>query len=29
MCKSAEKGIVIEEIALAEKSGGKSGTWRR
>jgi cyclic pyranopterin phosphate synthase len=29
MCKSAEKGIVIEEIALAEKSGGKSGTWIR
>ncbi|MHB0969674.1 MAG: cyclic pyranopterin monophosphate synthase MoaC [Thermoanaerobaculia bacterium] len=29
MCKSAEKGIVIEGIALAEKSGGKSGAWRR
>lgn len=29
MCKSAEKGIVIEEIALAEKSGGKSGAWIR
>jgi cyclic pyranopterin phosphate synthase len=29
MCKSAEKGIVIESIALERKSGGKSGTWTR
>jgi cyclic pyranopterin phosphate synthase len=28
MCKSAEKGIVISEVRLLEKSGGKSGTWR-
>ncbi len=29
MCKSAEKGIVIESIALESKSGGKSGAWKR
>jgi cyclic pyranopterin phosphate synthase len=29
MCKSAEKGIVISDIKLLEKSGGKSGTYRR
>ena len=29
MCKSAEKGIVIESIALERKSGGKSGSWKR
>lgn len=29
MCKSAEKGIVIDQLQLEEKSGGKSGTWRR
>lgn len=29
MCKSAEKGIVIETIQLVHKSGGKSGTWER
>ncbi|MBI2213305.1 MAG: cyclic pyranopterin monophosphate synthase MoaC [Acidobacteria bacterium] len=29
MCKSAEKGIVIERIRLLRKSGGKSGTWVR
>ena len=28
MCKSAEKGIVIEEVRLLEKSGGKSGDWK-
>ncbi len=28
MTKSLEKGIVIEEVRLLEKSGGKSGTWR-
>ena len=27
MCKSADKGIVIQEIRLLEKSGGKSGKW--
>ncbi len=29
MCKSAEKGIVIENLQLLRKSGGKSGTWER
>ena len=29
MCKSAEKGIVISEIKLLEKSGGKSGLYKR
>ncbi|MBA4388714.1 MAG: cyclic pyranopterin monophosphate synthase MoaC [Verrucomicrobia bacterium] len=27
MCKSADKGIVIRDIRLLEKSGGKSGRW--
>lgn len=29
MCKSVEKGIVIETIQLVRKSGGKSGLWER
>jgi cyclic pyranopterin phosphate synthase len=29
MCKSAERGIVIENVQLVRKSGGKSGTWER
>ena len=29
MCKSAEKGIVIDSLQLMRKSGGKSGTWER
>ncbi|MFT7600277.1 MAG: cyclic pyranopterin phosphate synthase [Acidimicrobiales bacterium] len=29
MCKSADKSMVIGEIALWEKIGGKSGTYRR
>ncbi len=29
MCKSAEKGIVIDNLQLVRKSGGKSGTWER
>jgi len=29
MCKAADKGIEIREIALLEKTGGKSGSWRR
>ena len=29
MVKALEKGIVIESVALLEKSGGKSGTWNR
>jgi cyclic pyranopterin phosphate synthase len=29
MCKSADRGMVIGEIALWEKTGGRSGTYRR
>ena len=29
MLKAADKGIVIQEIALERKSGGKSGEYRR
>jgi len=29
MCKSAEKGIVIDGLQLMRKSGGKSGVWER
>lgn len=27
MCKAADKGIVIENVRLKHKSGGKSGEW--
>ncbi|MCA1653731.1 MAG: cyclic pyranopterin monophosphate synthase MoaC [Sphingomicrobium sp.] len=29
MLKAGERGIVIEEIALVAKSGGRSGDWHR
>jgi cyclic pyranopterin phosphate synthase len=29
MCKAVEKGITITGIRLLEKTGGKSGNWRR
>jgi cyclic pyranopterin phosphate synthase len=29
MCKSADRGMVISELALWEKTGGRSGTYRR
>jgi cyclic pyranopterin phosphate synthase len=29
MTKALERGVVIDRIALREKSGGKSGEWRR
>jgi cyclic pyranopterin phosphate synthase len=29
MCKAVEKGITIGPIRLLEKSGGKSGNWKR
>jgi cyclic pyranopterin monophosphate synthase len=29
MCKSADRGIVIERVQLEEKTGGRSGTWQR
>ena len=28
MCKAAEKGMVITDVRLLEKRGGKSGEWR-
>jgi cyclic pyranopterin phosphate synthase len=28
MCKAAEKGMVITNVRLLEKRGGKSGDWR-
>jgi cyclic pyranopterin phosphate synthase len=27
MCKSVDRGMVIAEVKLLHKSGGKSGTW--
>jgi cyclic pyranopterin phosphate synthase len=29
MCKSVDRGMVIGELALWEKTGGRSGTYRR
>lgn len=29
MCKSIDKAIVIEDVSLLSKSGGKSGDWQR
>lgn len=29
MCKAIDRGMVISEIRLEEKRGGKSGTWQR
>ncbi len=29
MCKGVEPGIVIEGVQLEQKTGGKSGEWRR
>ncbi len=29
MLKAAEKGMIISDIALVEKTGGKSGDWHR
>jgi cyclic pyranopterin monophosphate synthase len=29
MCKSADRAMVIGELALWEKTGGRSGTFRR
>jgi cyclic pyranopterin phosphate synthase len=28
MCKAADRGMVIEDIRLLEKLGGKSGHWK-
>jgi cyclic pyranopterin phosphate synthase len=29
MCKAVDRGMVIEDVALLEKRGGKSGSWTR
>jgi len=29
MCKAADRGMVISDVRLEEKRGGKSGTWTR
>ena len=29
MCKAVDRGMTIESIGLLEKSGGKSGSWKR
>ncbi|MBX7115051.1 MAG: cyclic pyranopterin monophosphate synthase MoaC [Myxococcaceae bacterium] len=29
MLKSVDRGMVIENVGLLQKSGGRSGTWRR
>ena len=29
MCKSVDRTMTIEDVAIWEKSGGRSGTWRR
>ena len=29
MCKAVERGMIISDIKLIEKSGGRSGTWKR
>lgn len=29
MCKAVDRGMVISEIALQQKQGGKSGHWQR
>ena len=29
MCKAVDRGMTMSDICLSEKSGGKSGTWKR
>jgi cyclic pyranopterin phosphate synthase len=29
MCKAVDRAMVISDILLVEKRGGKSGTWKR
>jgi cyclic pyranopterin monophosphate synthase len=29
MCKAVDRGMIISDIKLLEKSGGKSGSWKR
>jgi cyclic pyranopterin phosphate synthase len=28
MCKAVDRGMVISDVKLLEKSGGKSGEWK-
>jgi cyclic pyranopterin phosphate synthase len=28
MCKAVDRGMVMSDIKLLEKSGGKSGEWK-
>ncbi len=29
MCKAVDRGMIIDNVRLLEKSGGKSGRWKR
>ena len=29
MCKAVDRGMTISDVQLSEKSGGKSGHWKR
>ncbi|HEY7250715.1 MAG TPA: cyclic pyranopterin monophosphate synthase MoaC, partial [Methylomirabilota bacterium] len=29
MVKAVDRGVVLTDLCLVEKSGGKSGTWKR
>jgi cyclic pyranopterin phosphate synthase len=29
MCKAVDRGMIISDIMLQEKRGGKSGVWKR
>jgi len=29
MCKAVDRGMIITDIKLLEKSGGRSGDWKR
>jgi cyclic pyranopterin phosphate synthase len=29
MCKAVDRGMVISDVCLQEKAGGKSGHWQR
>jgi molybdenum cofactor biosynthesis enzyme len=29
MVKAVDRGVVLTNLSLVEKSGGKSGTWRK
>ena len=28
MCKAVDRGMIVEQVRLIEKKGGKSGHWR-